>query len=119
MAAKSVLTKQSSPVVTVPIAPSAAQVQTRRESPFSVLEGGGFWQSVGANLAGTATAAVLVSILPRDVKWIGALLSGGIGGIVVTTSPIGTWISEAGNGALSAGATYGIMALVGPPRTSS
>ncbi len=98
--------------VNVPISPSAASVQTRRESPFTPLQGGGFWQSVGANLAGVAAVAILVSVLPANNKWVGALLGGGAGGVATMTSPVGTWISEAGSGALASGATYGMLAVI-------
>jgi len=98
--------------VSVPISPPAYAVRqqtglTLPTNPKALMEGLG-----GATL-GAGTTALLITILPPDRKWIGAIVSGLFGGIGVLTSPIGTWMQEASGAAFASATFYFFLDLTG------
>ena len=59
-------------------------------------------EATGAVLGGTAVSAIFITAMPANTKWLAALLTGGLGLLLTTTSPIGTWAQEIGMGAAAA-----------------
>lgn len=87
------------------ISPPAREV--RRAAGLQLtLEPEALVQSLAGGLGGAALVAVLVGILPSERKFIGALLGLGIGGVLASTSPIGTIPQELGIGAVAASASW-------------
>jgi len=98
--------------VSVPIAPPAYAVRQQTglslpTQPGKILEG------LGGAALGAGTTALLITILPPDRKWIGAIVAGLFGGIGVLTSPIGTWMQEASGAAFASSAFYFFLSLTG------
>jgi len=96
----------------VPISPPAYAVReqtglTLPKSPGKIFEG------LGGAALGAGTTALLITILPPDRKWIGAIVSGLFGGIGVLTSPIGTWMQEASGAAFASATFYFFLDLTG------
>jgi len=98
--------------VSVPIAPPAYAVRQQTglslpTNPKALMEG------LGGAALGAGTTALLITILPPDRKWIGAIVAGLFGGIGVLTSPIGTWMQEASGAAFASSAFYFFLDLTG------
>lgn len=89
----------------VVLSPPAREV--RRAAGLQLtLEPEALFQSLAGGIGGAALVAILVGILPPERKFIGAVIGLGIGGILASTSPIGTIPQEIGIGATAASAAW-------------
>jgi len=93
--------------VTVQLSPPAYQV--RQQAGLGMPNGRQLAEAMAGVIGGAIASAFFITAMNSpSAKWVGAILTGGLGAIMAATSPIGTFAEEAGFGAaaLSAGWMY-------------
>ena len=90
--------------VSVPLSPPSYVV--RQQAGLALPNGRQLFEALFGVLGGAVVSAVFITVMPGESKWVGAFLTGALGGVLAATSPIGTFAEEIGMGALAASGSW-------------
>lgn len=107
--------------VSVQLSPPAYRI--RQQAGLGLPSGRQLSEALFGVIAGAALSAVFITALnSKGQSWVGALLTGTLGGVLASTSPIGTFAQEIGMGALATSAGWAYFDVTGqfvPPVQAS
>ncbi len=95
----------------VPISPPSHVI--RQQTGTGLPRAGGWVQGLTGAAVGAAIPSIMIGFMPSDKKWLGALISIGVGALGTVTSPFGTFIYDVSLASFAGGVVWGVLEATG------